>query len=256
MRLILVPVANRPECDRALQTAFDIAKRHGASVYGCHIRRHRSDKRQAAAKRLYERVAEQNGFEVTRRARKAPSAIWAEKLGSPNTLMGIVGPVSDLIVVTRPRQAGGIADDYLKAALTHSGRPVLVLPRASRKRIGDQICIGWDQSKHAASAVKAAMPMLQQAKEVTIVSCGPEDKPGPKSTHVAAYLKRWSVKTKRVHTRGRDVESELLAACGDADADLLIGGAYSRSRWRQKVLGGTTEFLVRKAKIPVLLLHS
>ena len=79
MRLILVPVANRPECARALQTAFDIARRLGASVYGCHIRRHRRNTRHSGAKNLYERIAGQNGYEVTRRHRKTPSAIWSEK---------------------------------------------------------------------------------------------------------------------------------------------------------------------------------
>ena len=41
MRVILVPVADRPECARALDVAFDIGKRLGASVSGCHMRPHR-----------------------------------------------------------------------------------------------------------------------------------------------------------------------------------------------------------------------
>jgi nucleotide-binding universal stress UspA family protein len=51
------------------------------------------------------------------------------------------------------------------------------------------------------------------------------------------------------------VEAELVAAAKEAGADLLIGGAYSRSRWREKIFGGTTEYLVRTAKLPILLLH-
>ena len=41
MRVMLVPVADRPECARALNTAFDLGNRLGASVTGCHIRPHR-----------------------------------------------------------------------------------------------------------------------------------------------------------------------------------------------------------------------
>ena len=41
MRAILVPVAGRPECERALPIAFDLAGRIGASVTGCHMRPHR-----------------------------------------------------------------------------------------------------------------------------------------------------------------------------------------------------------------------
>ena len=41
MRVILVPVADRPECARALNTAFELGKKLNASVSGCHIRPHK-----------------------------------------------------------------------------------------------------------------------------------------------------------------------------------------------------------------------
>ena len=49
---------------------------------------------------------------------------------------------------------------------------------------------------------------------------------------------------------------ELMQACKDLRADLLIGGAFSVRRWREKIFGGTTEYLIRKARIPVLLQHA
>ena len=275
MRVILVPVADRPECARALQTAFDLGNRLGACVSGCHMRPHRysevtmtsafadaawrkkSTKRAPeAAKSLYGKVAEQNGYEIIRRARVAPGALWAERVGSPGKLMGIVGPVADLIVVSRPKERGGVAEMFVNAALMNSSRPVLILPQAVRKKIGQHVCIGWNQSQEAAQTVAAALPILQQASTVTIVSCGPEDQPGPKSTQLASYLTHWGIKAERVATKGRDVNSELMGACKDAGSDLLITGAYSRSRWREKVFGGTTEYLVHKARIPVLTLHT
>lgn len=274
MRVIMVPVADRPECARALRTAFDLGKRLGASVSGCHMRPHRysnvslgmefasaawkkksTKKAPVAARALFKAIAEQHGYKVTRRPRVEPSAMWAEMVGSPDKLMGIVGPVADLIVVSRPAKVGNVADMFLIAALVVSARPVLVLPPSARKVIGKRVCIAWNQSADAARCVTAAIPILQQADEVTIVSCGPEDRAGPKSTQVAAYLTQWGIKTTRQNTRGRDVEAELLAVCKDMRADLLIGGAYSRSRWSEKVFGGTTEFLIRKARIPVMLLR-
>jgi len=41
MRVILVPVADRPECAHALEAAFRLAARFDANVVGCHIRPHR-----------------------------------------------------------------------------------------------------------------------------------------------------------------------------------------------------------------------
>ncbi len=131
-----------------------------------------------------------------------------------------------------------------------------MLPPAGRRNIGTKVVIAWNQSREAARAVKTAMPILQQADEVTIVSCGAEDRVGPKSSQIAGYLTYWGVKSRRVNTRGKDIEKELLAEFKEAGADLMIAGAYSRTRWRERVFGGTSDFLLRKAKIPVFMVHS
>jgi nucleotide-binding universal stress UspA family protein len=274
MRVILVPVADRPECARALKTAFDLGHRLGASISGCHIRPHRNSnldlspefaaaawrkkgtkRAPAAAQALYKSVAEQHGYELIRRARTKPGALWCERVGSPTKIMSIVGPVSDLIVVSRPTRPNGVASLFLSAALMHTSRPVLLLPQTGRRKVGRRICIAWDQSPGAATTVTGAMPLLQKADEVTIVACGPEDRPGPKAAQLAAYLAHWGVKAQKEQTRGRRVEAELMEACQEVGADMLIAGAYTHYRWFEKVLGGTTEFLIHTARIPVLLRH-
>ena len=275
MRVILVPVADRPECARALHTAFDLGNRLGASISGCHMRPHRYSEvslstafadeswrkkstRNApkAAKALYQSCAEQHGYELIKRARVKPGALWAEKVGSPSVLMSIVGPVSDLVVLSRPSRSGNVADLFMNAALMNSLCPVLILPQKVRRRIGKRVVIAWNQSAEVARAVSAALPILAQADEVTIVSCGAENMPGPKSTQLVAYLRHWGISASRVSTRGRRIEPELLAAYKDCAGDLLIAGAYSRARWRERIFGGTTEFLLRKARMPLLTLHA
>ena len=274
MHVILVPVADRPECANALRAAFALGKHVGASVSGCHIRPHRhvevslsmafadaawrrrtTKTASKNAKKLYGQIADHNGYDFIRRARGTPGALWSERVGSPGIVLSIVGPVSDLIVVSRPARRGGIADMFMSAALLESRCPVLILPKNGRKTLGKNVCIAWNQSSEAAVAVKAALPILGRAEKVTIVSCGPEDHVGPKSTQLAAYLAHCGIKSERVKTRGRDVEAELLASYKEAGADLLIAGAYSRNRWREKIFGGMTEYLIRKARIPVLMRH-
>ena len=275
MRVILVPVADRPECARALATSFDLASRIGASVSGCHMRPHRysdtrlspafaeaawrkksTKKSPAAAKALYTQIAERAGFALQRRPRAEAGALWSEKVGSPDKLMGIFGPLADLIVVSRPEKKGGVADMFLHAALLQSSRPVLILPKAAKKSIGAHVMIGWNQSVEAARTVSAVTPLLAAAETVTIVSCGPEDRAGPKSTQLARYLAHYGIKVSRLATRGRDIEGELSATYREIGADLMIGGAYSKSRWREKILGGTTEWMIHKSRVPVLIHHT
>jgi len=286
MRLILVPVADRPECARALKVAFDLGKRLGATVEGCHIRAHAkspvslstefsaiyygessraansawrskaSGKAAVAARRMFTDIADANGYDVIRRPGAKPGAIWQEKVGAPDKLLRIMGPVSDLLVVSRPSSGGDIGRLFMMSALMESGRPVLILPPASPAKIARRILIGWNQSVEAARAVAESIALLQQADEVNIVSCGREDRVGPKSMQAVNYLRTWGIKAGHLNTRGVDPERELLETFRKTKSDLLVMGAYSRARWREVAFGGTTRHMLEKAKIPVLMLHS
>lgn len=275
MKVILVPVADRPECARALNTAFDLGKRVGASVNGCHMRLHRNSKvslssafadadwrkkntrdAPSAAKGLYEKAAEHNGYEMIRRPRQEPGALYQEKVGAPDVLMGIVGPASDLVVVSRPAKGGGVAEMFMNAALMESTAPTLIVPQRGGRKLGKHIMIGWNQSPEASRAVRASIALLAAADDVTFVTCGPEDHPGPKASQMKKYLAYWGIKADTLSTGGRHIEQELMGAYKELGADMLLAGSYSRSRWREKVFGGTTEYLLNKASVPVLTMHS
>jgi nucleotide-binding universal stress UspA family protein len=50
--------------------------------------------------------------------------------------------------------------------------------------------------------------------------------------------------------------SDVLARhCRDVDADLLVMGAYSHSRFREAILGGATRNMLEAAEIPVFMAH-
>jgi nucleotide-binding universal stress UspA family protein len=198
------------------------------------------------------------GFELRPRPRlgDTKTAIWQEKVGVPDKVMAITGPVSDLIVVTRPAAKGYVARMFMLAALLHSGRPVLVLPPGSSKVPGKRIAIAWNQSPEVARVVSACMPMLQQAEQVTIISAGAENRVGPKASQLQNYLKQYGVSAKVKVTRGRHEEKELTGIYTETKSDLLLMGAYSRARFRELVFGGMTEYMLSSSKIPVIMQHS
>lgn len=262
MRVILVPVADRPECVYALEAAFRIASAQEASVVGCHVRPHRDEKvpfNSAASRALFLRAAGIAGFTLSRRSRlgKPGLAIWREMMGTPERVLTICGPMADLSVLSRPKPKGaGRARAFLLATLFNSGRPVLVLPQRRVRHLGRRILIAWNQRREAALAVAAALPMLQRAEQVTIASCGVENRIGPKSTQLCDYLRHWGVRAGRVRSRGRDVPAELTNAYAEMRADLLVMGAYSRSRFSERVFGGATEAMLFRSQLPVLMYHT
>jgi hypothetical protein len=284
MRVILVPVADRPECAIALDTAFGLAQQHGANVVGCHIRPHRDEDDTGvltegpnswieedggvdgeganlgskAARDLFTRTAEKYGYTLAKRPKQGKNnlALWYEMVGTPAKVMSIVGPVSDLIVVSRPKQrSAGRAKAFLLGALLHSSRPVLILPQKAVNKPSQRIVVAWNQSADAAAVMRASMPLLQQAEQVTLFTSGPENLPGPKSTYALDYLLHWGVKAERMSAKGRNHEQEIEAVMKASKSHLLVMGAYSRSRLRQLLFGGVTEHMLFKTELPVLMLH-
>ncbi len=286
MKVILVPVADRPECLTALNSAFDIAASLKANVIGCHVRPHRREKttdnarkplvpdewvnviaelnpqdvtlHSHSAKILFESRARAHGFTLLRKARlgEEKAAIWEEMVGTPSKVLAIVGPLSDLIVMSRPSaRDAGKGKAFLLAALMQAAQPVLVIPRDWSGPIGRRVMIAWNQSTEAANAVSCNRSVLRQAEDVSIISGGKEYLAGPKSARLVDYLKLLGIRSHRLSTPGRNVAKEIEQAFTDQQADLLLMGGYSRGRTRELILGGLTEHMLFHSKIPVLLLH-
>ena len=105
-------------------------------------------------------------------------------------------------------------------------------------------------------AVAAVLPLLQQAETVTIVSRGDEDAAGPKSKHLARYLRHWGIDTRIDQSTELMSPGVLETACDNVNADLVIMGAYSHGRLRERLFGGMTKYMLFKSKRAVVLLHS
>jgi len=287
VRVIFVPVADRPECAVAINTAFSLGRSIGASVIGCHIRPHgdspvslpdrlsmfgsegdEADWRllakpengkaeQAAAGELFSRLAKNHGYRLLQTPGTKRGAVWMEKAGSPARVIGIMGPVSDLLVVSRPASKGGkLARMFLSSALLKSSRPVLVLPQKKKITEAKHISIAWNQSGEAARAVTAAIPLLLKAESVSILRSGPENRPGPKTSHLASYLKYWGINARRFSGKGREERHEIMDLYKSTGSDLLVMGAYTRNRMSRMMFGGMTEYMLEQANIPVFMLHA
>jgi nucleotide-binding universal stress UspA family protein len=186
-----------------------------------------------------------------------PSAEWREEAGRQNAVVGMLGRVFDLIVVERPAKLASLAEATLEDALFESGRPVLMAPPTPPKSIGECMVIAWNGSTETARTVALAMPYLQQAGRVQVLSIEGAMQPGPSGDDLAAALRRRGIgaTSRVVPATARHAGEVFLTEAKAAGCDLLVKGAYTQSRLRQMIFGGATRHIIMEAEIPVLLAH-
>lgn len=147
------------------------------------------------------------------------------------------------------------ASEVLHAVLYDSGCPLVIAPPTPPATSGKRLCIAWNGTSEAASALKGALPYAKKAEGVQILTSPDYHRRGPEADTVQDYLKLHGVDAEiRVFKAiDRDVGAGILAACSDFGADMLSMGAYSHSRLRQMILGGATRHILEHATITVLM---
>jgi nucleotide-binding universal stress UspA family protein len=185
------------------------------------------------------------------------SAEWREEAGRQNSVVGALGRVFDLIVVERPAKLASLAEATLEDALFESGRPVLMAPPAALATFGEQVFVAWNGSTETARTVAFAMPFLQRAKSVQVVSVEGGMTPGPSAEDLATLLARHGIAaiSRHVTARGRTPGELYLDEAKAVGADLMVKGAYTQSRLRQMIFGGATRHIIMEATMPVVLAH-
>lgn len=150
---------------------------------------------------------------------------------------------------------------YAEAVIFGPGKPTLVLPERPRTNSLEltTVVVAWDFSRAAARAIADAMPVLQKAKRVRVVTVFNEKALG--TTHsaeeVAKNLSRHGVDATvdEVDAASRPIGEVLERHAASCAADILVMGAYGHSRVREFILGGATRSLLARPPLPILFSH-
>jgi len=164
----------------------------------------------------------------------------------------------DLTIVSVP-----VGNDqwYAEAVIFGSGRPTLILPESPRPRPFElgTVVVAWDFSRAAARAVADALPLLEKAKKVRIVTVTNEKAFDTKHSaeELAKNLSRHGIDVvlDKVDARDKAIGEVLEAYVAAQRADVLVMGAYGHARWREFILGGATRNLLSKPPLPILFSH-
>src|SRR3546814_2284506 len=147
----------------------------------------------------------------------------------------------------------------LETVLFESGRPILIAPPHAPSELGGNVVIAWNGGTETARAIAFAMPLLAEARTITVLEVEGGMGPGPSADDVVGNLARNGIAagTKIVSGKrsARDAGRVILEECRTAGADLLVKGGYTQSRLRQMIFGGATSEMLRAAELPVLMAH-
>lgn len=188
------------------------------------------------------------------------SAVLTASAGAVPDMLAYAAAWHDVLVLEVDRDAddpwrtpGGIARIVLEV-----DAPCLVLPRGIELETPcDTVAIAWNGSLEAIRALHDALPLLADARRV-VVLVG-ELKPAS-GLQPDFDLRRW-LGERVPNTEYRPIEPgrpdgeailEAAKACG---AELLVMGAYGRSRAAEWLLGGVTRHVLQAATLPVLMRH-
>lgn len=278
MKTILVPTEHNTSMLSALDTALLVAQKFGSSIEGFPLRPAVADLVAMDPDSGLTMVAvKENDAEMVRQAESmfrsfmtrhsipqrtdgttGVSCTWLDSAPSGHEFVGSYGRVFDLIVLARPgAEWQSPSMITLESALFESGRPVLIAPPSSPRSLATNILIAWNCSTEQARTMALSMPLLRLANRITICTVEGATVAGPSGEQMAHSLKLNGIIAEPITLKAdrRSAGEMILSKAEELGCDLIVKGAYTQSRLRQMIFGGTTRHVLANARLPVLMAH-
>lgn len=260
-----------------IAVAFDLAARFGAHVTGAYVRPRFEapifSDGSLAVDALYnnfetsvtaDAAAAEALFKSATAGKSAPSQ-WRTADGYPDEVLAQLAHGADLVVVgQREREVltMGSQPDLPERLTLASERPVLVVPYIGvTSPPGRRVLLCWNGRREAGRAAAGALPLLEKAEEVsvlTITTSGDENEESAQSaSDLITWLGRHGVKASLVHDSAADsdIGDIILSRAADSSIDLIVMGLYGHSRTREMVMGGASRTVLASMTVPVLMAH-
>jgi nucleotide-binding universal stress UspA family protein len=154
------------------------------------------------------------------------------------------------------------SEKIVERLIFESGRPILMCPQEFAGDLPvsfDDVVIAWDHTAPAARAVADALPILQSAARVRIVTAT-DDKTTAELVSGAAlvsHLAEHGIRavSETVKINGSSVGKVFEVYVRANTIDLLVMGAYRHSRLNETMWGGTTKTVIGRPPCWVLMSH-
>jgi len=165
---------------------------------------------------------------------------------------------ADLLVIGQGTLPGDAVHSYDPGTIIlAAGRPVLVVPPEINRLEASRVLVAWKDTREARRAIRDALPFLKLADEVSIAVAktpGAEDADA-QLADVSNYLERHDVHVaQQIATlASEDEQLLLLDLARQHRVNLIVAGAYGRTRLSEWIFGGVTRHLLLNSPVPCLL---
>jgi nucleotide-binding universal stress UspA family protein len=180
---------------------------------------------------------------------------WCSGISDPNLILADHLLAADLVILGGG-EGGQFSTVDPTALSARSGAPVLRIGSHRAPMPFQHVMVAWKDSREARRAVHEALPILRRATRVLILGVGDEVS-SDRLVQVADHLVRHKVAAMPLHLskNAAGVCDQILRHAETEGYDLLASGAYSRSRYSERIMGGVTKALLDDAQMSWLLAH-
>src|SRR6516162_5692154 len=141
---------------------------------------------------------------------------WRSSMGFPREVIPKEARAADLLVIGQSMLLGDVVHSYDPGTIIlAAGRPVLVVPPEIDRLEFSRVLVAWKDTREARRAIHDALPFLKLADEVK--------------------------------------EDVLLDLARQHRVNLIVAGAYGRTRLSEWIFGGVTRHLLLNSPVPCLL---
>lgn len=266
-----------------LRLAADLARRHGSGMTALYVREWNPDQlaRRKTAELAGRPLADVEKLDHAVEASLDDSAVrahaevdrvaaeygvatdWRMADGEASRVLPQYARYADLCVLDAEIPAASTSAGYRfsEEMLFVSGRPVLLVPQASRvATLGAHVAVAWNSSRASARALNDALPLLERSERTTVIAVNPEDFIGRHGSlplpRLIGHLRRHGIAAHCVELAGvpaAAIADALQEQANIAGADLLVAGAHGHLWLRDMLLGSVTRDLIERLRLPVMM---
>ena len=266
LKNLMVHLDQGPRVGVRLELAVALAQTHAARLVGVFGQRARAKQVGTVASwpsDEYLQAAAEARARFEAATKDLPQSAWHDvNRGGDAELLRQISATArygDLMILGQHEEGAAnlVPMELPEEVMTHSGRPILVMPYAGTfPTVGRRPIIAWSGSRRSARALADALPLMRGCESATLVSMDSDHNDAEVGCReLTTYLATHgiTVRTELLASEDIGIMDLLLNTVTDHGADLLVMGGRQQATLPFGNKGAGTRHILQQMTVPVLM---